>query len=983
MSKLFNIVNEGINSNDFNEAEQKLFGIEGININSEEYFKIIISSFIKKKEHIIRRENKNIIFDLNNYNDIWSIVFLGEYIKENNILYKEYNDLLIEIKIENLEKEINNTIKEHRQVNNNQEKALIDQEHKLIDQKISVLKDELKILRDQMKNYKSLIDTFNNIDWVKLENTNEETEKLEAVKTLKQAINIIHKLRNSIQHGKTTNNNNIKIDDDIFKISIPIEYLDGFNKERIIAQEEDKVIVERTNLIASPLLESLGYDVKNVASFFYNVNPEYLSFLLEKVDYNYDELYKLKHFIFVYKKQIKFLFSNGLTLKNINKLSKYAICNSKAVIELYKEGIDIYKLYDVAFSYPKSIIKLYKEGIDIYEKLPSILFSNPERIIKGREKTFDSSKIFNILAFPESVESIIELYKKGINIYNLTYKAFVYTKATLELNEEGINIYELPEYAFSNPESIIKLHKKGIDIYKLQNKAIEFSDETIKLNENGINIYNISDYVFDNSDSVLKIYEEGINIYKLPDSAFDNPNETIKMYKKGIDIYTLPNIAFDNYKEFLELQKSGIDIYKLNPLAFYHHKAIIKLYEEGIDIYNLPDSVFDNLESIIKLIENGISTSNLKYYAYKYPEVTIKLHEEGINIYKLPEYAFYHPDITTELNDRGFDIYRLPNSAFISYLSTKELYENGIDTYKLPDYAFRNLKTTIKLFKEGINVYKSSENIFDNPESAIELNEKGIDIYKLNRLALINPKETIKLYEKGIDIYKLPNNRRFLYTYNAENIAFLLNLVDNNYDRLNEFPIEFFTCDISLIEEMYKTYNLNVARSIFGINNPKLIATLVYCDSVFKRYQKENNDRDIVDFAPMNFIKLGYANTLNYKNNISDKEMDSQTYLDQFMIDYEDNYRSQINVKSNILDKLRNSICHFRFKPVKDSNGKIVEDKIYLYDKFENSDNTNFNMIIDIKDLVAIVRKIEIGLEIKNTNADDEITEESSIHRKR
>ena len=162
MSKLFNIVNEGINSNDFNEAEQKLFGIEGININSEEYFKIIISSFIKKKEHIIRRENKNIIFDLNNYNDIWSIVFLGEYIKENNILYKEYNDLLIEIKIENLEKEINNTIKEHRQVNNNQEKALIDQEHKLIDQKISVLKDELKILRDQMKNYKSLIDTFNN-----------------------------------------------------------------------------------------------------------------------------------------------------------------------------------------------------------------------------------------------------------------------------------------------------------------------------------------------------------------------------------------------------------------------------------------------------------------------------------------------------------------------------------------------------------------------------------------------------------------------------------------------------------------------------------------------------------------------------------------------------------------------------------------------------------------------------------------------------
>ena len=950
MSKLFDIVNEGINSNDFNEAEQKIFGIEGININSKEYFNNIVSNFIKKKEHIIRKENNNLVFDLNNYNDIWNIVFLGEYIKENNILYKEYNDLLIEI--ENLENEINNTIKEHRQVNTKQE-------HDLINQKVNTLKNKLNNHYDQMKNYKSLIDTFNNIDWIKLENTNDETEKLEAVKTLKQAINIIHKLRNSIQHGNTIIDKNIEINDDIFKVSIPIEYLDGFNKERIIAQEEDKTIVERTNLIASPLLESLGYDVKKIESFFYNVEPEYLSFLLEQVNYNYDELYKLKHFIFVYKKQIKFLFSNGLTLKNINKLSKYAIFNSKAVIELYGEGIDIYKLYDVAFSYPKSIIKLNKEGIDIYDKLPSLLFSNPERIIKEREKTFDSSKTMNILAFPETVESIIELYKKGIDIYKLSGWKFLFPEITLELNEKGINIYNLTYKAFAYPKEILELYEEGINIYELPDYAFSNSKSIIKLHKKGINVYKLPNSAIVNSNAVIELYEEGINIYKLPDSAFDNPNETIKMYKNRIDIY------------------------KLNPLAFYHHKAIIKLYEEGIDIYSLPDSVFDNLESIIKIIENGISTSNLKYYAYKYPEVTIKLYEVGINIYKLPENAFYHPDITTELNDRGFDIYRLPNSAFISYLSTKELYENGINTYKLPDYAFLNIKTTIKLFKEGINVYKSSDNIFDNPESAIELNEKGIDIYRLNRLALINPKETIKLYEKGIDIYKLPNNRRFLYTYNAENIAYLLNLVGNNYDRLNEFPIEFFTCDISLIEEMYKTYNLNVARSIFGINNPKLIATLVYCDSVFKRYQKENNDRDIVDIAPMNFIKLGYENTLKYKNNISDKEMNPQTYLDQFMIDYDNNYRSQINVKGNILDKLRNSICHFRFKPVKDSSGKILEDKIYLYDKFENSDNTNFNMILDIKDLVAIVRKIEIGLEIKNTNADDEITEESSIHRKR
>ena len=96
--------------------------------------------------------------------------------------------------------------------------------------------------------------------------------------------------------------------------------------------------------------------------------------------------------------------------------------------------------------------------------------------------------------------------------------------------------------------------------------------------------------------------------------------------------------------------------------------------------------------------------------------------------------------------------------------------------------------------------------------------------------------------------------------------------------------------------------------------------------------------------------------------------MNRQTYLRQFLIDDNGNYMNVDEIKKNILDKLRNSVCHFRFKPVKDSNGNLAEDKIYLYDKYDDSSNTNFNIILELKDLVDIARKIESSLEKKNEN---------------
>ena len=909
MSKLYNLASDIITSSSLDEAENKLFGSNGIRINSEEYFENIVSDFIRKKEHIIRKENDNLVFNLNDYNDIWNIIFLGEYIKENDVLYKEYNNLLLEI--DNIKHNLEIVKSQHRNVNTREE-------HERINEEYQSLKAELDNKNEIKDNYKNVIDTFYKINWVKLENTNDDIEKQEAAELLKQSINIIHKLRNSFQHGRGNISRHLEINDDSFNVSIPIEYLDGFNKGRIIVNEEDKIIVERTNLIASPLLESLDYDVRKVGSFFYNVNPEYLSFLLEQVDYNYDELYKLKPVIFYREELVKTFLRNGYSLSIVNTFPDSAFPWKKNPIELFKRNIDIYKLPYEAFNNPTLAIKLYNAGIDLY-KLPGVAFNNL------------------------ASASAIKLYNAGIDIYKLPKVAFVNLESTLMLNEAGIDIYKLPEVAFFHLESTLMLNEAGIDIYKLPRLAFENLESSIELKEAGIDIYKLPERAFNNPTSAIELHDAGIDIYKLvgtEDDEYSYPalKDVMELDNAGIDIYKLPYEAFNNPTSVIELYDAGIDIYKLPYNAFFDLKSVFELCQKEIDIYNLADKEgkdcfhFPSSKDVMELVKAGIDIYKLPIEAVDYPETTLMLNEVGIDIYKLPYFVFNNPELAIELKEAGIDIYKLPNVAF------------------------------------------------KHPESVIELKEAGIDIYKLPSEAFHNFDYILDFYSEGIDIYRLPWNKIYR-DVNVDNVEYLLNLVHGDYDKLETFPVEFFKCDISLIDEMYQTYNSNVARSIFGINNPKIIATLLYCNSVFRKYQKENNDSDIIDFAPINFMKLGAGATFQFKNNITDLEMDSKTYLNQFVLDYDGNYRNARSIKNNILDKLRNSTCHFRFKLVKDQNGKIMEDKIYLYDRFNDSSDTNFNMILDIQDLVETARSIELVLEKKNTIVDREEQEKDTVHR--
>jgi len=766
MSKLYNITNKVLNANSMAEAEQILFGEDGIVIDSSEYYKNIISNFIQKKEIIIKKEKDQngdiqLVFDLNNCNDLWNILFIYNY-------YMHYLDK----KIAALEEKINQKAIEKENLTGLITKLKKDNMpyQKEMEERNELVQyaNQLRQLRQKYENYKTLSPRNIEVAFKNAQNIDEENLE-EYIYKLKEAIICIQRIRDSFSHI----NNELKIDETVtinnskgnFEIEIPIKYLDGFNKGRIIAEEEDKIIIRETNELASPLLEALNYDIHKIESFFYNVEPKYLDFILSKINYDVNELYKLSPKIFYYKEATMLFIEIGLDIYSISKLPRRAFVYSKNAIELKNEGIDIMQLDGTAFEYPQDAAKLKVKEINI-----------------GK-----------LLKYPRRLE--IEELKENLPI--------MYSEATLKLKTEGIDITKLPLEAFENLEATLKLRAEGVDITKLA------------------------------------------------DTAFMYPEHALK------------------------LKAEGIDITKLAAGAIVFPDSAIKLKSAGIDITKLPDGAF----------------------SFSYPFATIKLKSAGIDITKLPSEAF--------------------------------------------------------TFSEGV----------------LKLKSKGINIMQLPVESLVFSEATLKLNAAGVDITKLPN-KCFSLDIKPPNFIYLLNLVNNDYNRLEQFPVEFFTCDYNLLEEMTIRYNSNISKSIFGINNPKIIAILIYASNVLSKFNN-NIDTSNIYIQSNLIIENSLIDSFKYKKNIEDNintTYTQQDFIDQFkLIDDNGNSKNSEEIKQHILIKFRNASQHFRFKPVKDDNGNIVEDKIYIYDENNNGVN-NFNLIIDLKEFVNIIREVELNINSQKEN---------------
>lgn len=367
MSELYSIVKKVIDEPNKKVASSILYGIEGIELYSVSYYEKIISNFIRKKDLVLPKINGQVEFDLDkDIQEIWDIVFIAQYvisywetmIKNNDENKSFYNDCL----------------------------------------------QKLKKLQVQINSSYSL-DLFP-------QNCLEE---------LKKSIVIFQKIRDSIEHP----NEHFRIGEELtienlkgyFKIRIPMDYLDGFNKGRVIAKKNNEVLVERTNSICFPLLEKFDYDPKKLESFFYNVEPAQLNFLLKICNNKTENLYRLP----------VFLFSKS---RNFNKVINTLLKINNSTILSEDDFILLNKLnYDLKDNYTDNLICMiynYKNNpnidMDDVVELTRIFSQTQLNVLKNKRDLDIGNKIINNYYYIKNI--IINSKTDKLKFKELPYDLF-------------------------------------------------------------------------------------------------------------------------------------------------------------------------------------------------------------------------------------------------------------------------------------------------------------------------------------------------------------------------------------------------------------------------------------------------------------------------------------------------------------------------------------------------------------------------------
>lgn len=186
---------------------------------------------------------------------------------------------------------------------------------------------------------------------------------------------------------------------------------------------------------------------------------------------------------------------------------------------------------------------------------------------------------------------------------------------------------------------------------------------------------------------------------------------------------------------------------------------------------------------------------------------------------------------------------------------------------------------------------------------------------------------------------------------NKFNIIRLIDRVNGEVSRLEEFPIELLSSDTEITEELGK-YEYNICRSLFGINNPKIISVLLYMNNVLSKYD-ENIDFPNITLDPGVLLSNTVRDTVTYTS------LSINQYEDSIEKDDHGVTRSPSGQAFNLMRKLRNSASHFRFKQVKNPiTGEVDENLILIYDE-NNLGVLNYQGVFDINYLCQIVHDIE------------------------
>ena len=966
MASLYNFVQEILSEPSMEAAKIKVFGLNGININDLGYYENIISSFVRKKDIILSKVNNTINYNLSeDIQDMWDILFISQYIykcwnEEQDLLKKELARLK---SISNPTEEEKNKIKE---INSN----------------IALINDYFQKLNKRSELAKI------NIIGLNFQSTNNlEAEILQ----LKKAILVFQKLRDSFEHRNEalSVNSNIEINNEknFFSVTIPSEYIDGFNKGRIIVKEEDRDLIEQTNNIANPLLEELNFDPKKIESFFYNVESEQLDYLLSLCKNDMRILYQLPTWVF-YKRNNSilkyFLDNNDLTMHSLTQLKKVKYvaydCDNKEskesiinILDYVKDGKN--ELSDDDYEILNLIGHQQIVNKDDIIKKISFLRENDIAILRMKDK-------FNFFGRHAKIDNISEFLKKYNNSNDA--KNFIYqiiNVCSYDINDL-IKVYE----------NYLKNHNSLIFNMSYDNETIDYK-------------LNIVDFL------VAKEITDARIMNSLSQIIYDE-NTDLEYIKKFIDIIInkyntftyLDSIILTSWvKDYKNITYNQIE----EIIAFFHQskfnnnvfnfdiKLIMKLINSGISTQVLDNNMIEKINSTREisnvLLSDGDYIEEMEMNSYLHGKYSINeliekiknngdtAHQRFLILTQNIDYINQYKDIITNKNSAyNNDILR----HIKKYISNVNLTTDDEQTEVMNLIHTRiqkiNYLSTIYTVNGSINSDNQATirnytkyvlSFIDDMPDMSKIKSKIEKIESFDKLLDTKNVEAINFYFSNLSrvfTYDLisPENARNKKYYKAENVEYLLSKLGNDYRQLEKLPYEFFTCDINILEELYKTYNINICKSIFGIDNPKIVASLIYMNSVLGKIDNSFNF-DTLTFEPVKFIHNSYNDTIRFTKTTTNNQIDMNQadYLNQIVIDGKTGQqRNADDMIQFIISKLRNSCAHFRFKPVKDQNGNLIEDKIYLYDENNNGIN-NFNIVMNLSDLTSIIREIELKFE--------------------
>lgn len=860
MSKLYEFVKEIINSKQ-EEANKLLYQNQALNSNTSEYYQMIISAFIAKKEQLIFKiNNNNIEFNLDKHVDeVWNILFLSNYI---------INELESKLKI-------------IRKLYNEE----LDKEKKAKYGKII----------QELSNNISRLCTNKELSKVSITKTRDVSEI--ALTKLKEAIIILQKTRDSLCHGER------KIEDGIieinnarnnFIVNIPLDYIKQFNEGRIIVKEEDKVIIKRVNEISFSILEQYHLNPMGLNSFFYNVNPETLSYILDEVDNDVYKLYQLPSDLFF------------IDFERIKLIFKYAKYNKFSISELIILS-EIYHNYTNEV-FQKVLEYVYDEENNIKEINSNLILLNLHSIYhKEKINTFDTSEI----DFKSKDETFEELEQKE------SFKAFPYPNfKRYILSLKGKRDDKKPlDFEFYIIKFISALFDEQTDTLK---EICEIC-EKYQIDYN-ILIHNIYTFIT-HKDKLIKyieyLKENSISYEYLTDIIEFNKNDkdfNFSLLKPLISICKSNNIDISDILEIEKINTNRVE----DLITLINNKEKYGLSIE--DIKEIDFSEKFNINEFLKILEfyqkNGVK-SKLAIIAYNFNK------EDAIERLKLYIDHNYPLDNLNHINSDRLELKLL--------IFSKKDFEKALEILAICEkYGY----TFIDFTKLNIDVNEKS--ILEKMEMLLKYikennKNKDLSIYSLKNsqteyddCGLSSIFDYVSFFnEEGIKYDLSLFDKDFLDTKRKkDNFKHLLNASEYNIRQIINYPSEVFNCDITICDELVSKYNSNVLRSIFGINNPKIIAILIYINSTYSKYTKD---------------KLENEDIIN--KDLSERMLANAKFYEE---------ESSLN---NLTRHIRNASMHFRYKDT-------GNNEIYLYD--ENSKgNIVFELTVKLTDLLEFTNEFE------------------------